>query len=78
MDPTPATPTPFDSLTERELHIARRLALGERNADIAQDLRISTKTVDTHRAHILDKLECANNVILARLAIRVGFVSATD
>lgn len=67
---------PFDRLTPRELLIARRLAVGERNSEIAETLQISTKTVDTHRSNILHKLECRNNVDLARLAIRVGLVSA--
>lgn len=64
----------FPTLTGRERAIARELALGEKNADIAARLGISVKTVDTHRAHILKKLECRNNVDLARLAIRKGFV----
>ncbi len=61
-------------LTKRELQVAVALAYGRRNADIASALSISIKTVDTHRQHILKKLEIKNNVELARLAIRDGMV----
>lgn len=69
-DASPADP--FSALTARETEVARRLALGAKNGEIAADLNISIKTVDTHRSHILAKLGCRNNVELARLAIRRG------
>jgi len=65
---------PFPALTDRERAVALLLALGEKNAEIAAALGISIKTVDTHRGHILKKLKCRNNVDLARLAIREGYV----
>lgn len=64
----------FEDLTTRERAVARLLAIGERNSDIADVLEISIKTVDTHRGHILKKLKLRNNVDLAREALRYGFV----
>jgi len=66
---------PFDKLTPRELAVAGSLALGLKNSEIAEELHISVKTVDTHRAHVLKKLGLRGNVDLARLAIREGIVS---
>lgn len=65
----------FDDLTPRERTIALALAGGLRNRDIADELKISVKTVDTHRGHILKKLKVANNVTLCRLAIRLGLIT---
>lgn len=61
-------------LTPREMEVARALAYGLPNRKIAAELGISIKTVDTHRAHVLRKLAVRNNVQLARLAIRRGWV----
>lgn len=65
-------PSPFDALTTREKQVAEALALGHKNAEIAEALQVSVKTVDTHRGHVLKKLSCRNNVELARLAISLG------
>lgn len=73
VDDTPSNP--FDNLTSREKQVATFLCDGLRNAEIAEKLDISTKTVDTHRGHLLAKLSCRNNVELVRLAIRHGFVT---
>lgn len=50
------------------------LAMGATNRLIAETFGISIKTVDTHRGHIMKKIECANNVELARQALREGAV----
>lgn len=63
---------PFDALTERERQVAENLALGAKNGEIANIMNVSVKTVDSHRAHVLKKLGCRNNVELCRLAIRQG------
>ena len=65
----------FGTLTPRQLQVAAMLALGRTNASIARELGISVKTVDTHRQDIMLKLELANNVELARAALRVGLVT---
>jgi DNA-binding NarL/FixJ family response regulator len=72
---TPSVPEPFDLLTPRELQIATRLAIGATNSEIADELDISVKTVDTHRMHVMRKVEARNNVALARLALRVGLTT---
>lgn len=75
--PTPTVvpaPSVFTKLTARERDIALRLASGATNREIAGVLNISIKTVDTHRGHVLKKLECKNNVALCRLLIREGLV----
>lgn len=49
-------PPPAEKLTPREEEVLRRLARGYTNPEIAAELVISLKTVETHRAHILGKL----------------------
>ena len=78
-EPTSTTPdNPFEDLTPRELEVARALALGAKNSQIAENMKISVKTVDTHRSHILGKLGIHGNVALARMAIRFGIVSLDE
>ncbi len=67
--------TPLSVLSARELEVADLLARGAPNREIAKALGISIKTVDTHRAHVLKKLDCANNVALCRRMIREGRVA---
>ncbi len=62
-------------LTAREYQVAVRLAAGKTNREIADDLEISIKTVDTHRANVLAKLELRNNVALAHFAIQQGWIT---
>ena len=59
-------------LTERERAVLRLLAQGRRTKDIAQDLGISTKTVETYRGRIMLKLGIDNLAGLVRFAIRAG------
>jgi len=66
---------PIKPLTPREMSIAKMLAVGMTNREIAVALHISLKTVDTHRAHVLVKLRLENNVKLARHALRMGWVN---
>lgn len=65
----------ISALTRRELEVVRLLALGHKNCEIAAQLGISIKTVDTHRGHALAKLGVRNNVELARRALQVGLVT---
>jgi len=62
--------SPVDSLTDRELDVFRRIGQGQQNRQIAQDLNISLKTVQTHCAHIKEKLGFANAAVLMREAVR--------
>lgn len=64
----------WPELTMREAEVAAGLVAGKRNSQIADDLGISVKTVDTHRLHVLKKLQCANNVALVHVAYSRGYV----
>jgi len=61
---------PIDSLTDRELEILERVGRGEEVKTIAKTLHISPKTVETHRAHIKEKLRLTNARQVARFAVQ--------
>jgi len=65
---------PEDPLTPREQQIVKLIAESHTNRQIAELLTISEKTVETHRANILEKLGMRDRVELTRYAIRRGFV----
>jgi DNA-binding NarL/FixJ family response regulator len=65
-----------DKLSEREREVLCRLAQGQRAKDIARDLGISVKTVETHRSRLMLKLGIDNLVGLVKFAIRAGLVSS--
>jgi NarL family two-component system response regulator LiaR len=68
--PQPQGPT--ESLTDREIDVARRVAEGRSNQEIAQELVISEKTVKTHVSNILAKLRLSDRTQLAIYVIRSG------
>jgi len=57
-------------LTDRELEVLRLIGQGKDTQQIAADLHISTKTVDTHRAHLREKLGLKNGTELIHYAVR--------
>jgi DNA-binding NarL/FixJ family response regulator len=65
---------PEDPLTPRELQVVKLIAEGYTSDEIASELVISRKTVDHHRARVLDKLGMRNGAELTRYAIRRGLV----
>jgi two-component system response regulator NreC len=65
---------PPDGLTERELDVLRMIALGHTNAEIADQLFLSVRTVETHRAHIQQKLSLGSRSELVRYALAHGLV----
>ncbi len=65
---------PEDPLTARELEVVKLIAEGHTSEEIAAELVLSKKTVERHRANILDKLGMRNRVDLTRYAIRRGLV----
>jgi len=65
---------PPDDLTERELEILRLIALGHTNAEIAGQLYLSVRTVETHRAHIQQKLRLGSRAELVRYALDHGLL----
>jgi two-component system, NarL family, response regulator NreC len=70
MAAAPATPSgPPGDLTERELDVLRLIALGHTNVEIAEQLYLSVRTVETHRAHIQQKLGMSSRAQLVRYAL---------
>ncbi|HEX5900509.1 MAG TPA: response regulator transcription factor [Solirubrobacteraceae bacterium] len=67
---------PPDDLTEREVEVLRLIALGHTNAEIAAELYLSVRTVESHRAHIQQKLGRSTRAELVRYALDHGFVGA--
>ena len=67
-------PLPEDPLTPREQEVVKLVAEGYTNKQIAETLVISEKTVERHRANILDKLGMRDRVELTRYAIRHGLI----
>ncbi len=65
---------PPDGLTEREVGILRLIALGHTNAEIAEQLYLSVRTVESHRAHIQQKLGRTTRAELVQYALAKGFV----
>jgi DNA-binding NarL/FixJ family response regulator len=63
-----------DPLTPREVEIVKLVAEGNTTDEIAGTLVISSKTVENHRSHILEKLGMRDRVELTRYAIRRGLV----
>lgn len=63
-------------LTPRQRDILRRIAEGNSTKEIAYDLGLSSKTVETHRAQLMDRLGIHDVAGLVRFAIRIGLVSA--
>jgi DNA-binding NarL/FixJ family response regulator len=67
--------TSLDPLTPREIEVVKLVAEGHTSDEIAGMLFISRKTVDRHRANILEKLGMRDRVDLTRYAIRRGLIS---
>ena len=65
---------PPDDLTEREAEILRLIALGHTNTEIAQQLFLSVRTVESHRAHIQSKLRRTSRADLVRYALDHGMM----
>jgi two-component system, NarL family, response regulator NreC len=70
----PAPSGPPDGLSERELEVLRLIALGHTNVEIGEQLYLSTRTVETHRAHIQQKTRASSRAELVRYAIDHGLI----
>ena len=64
-----------NDLTKREQEVLALVASGKSNQEVADDLFISIKTVDTHKNHILDKLGLKNTAELVKYAIKNNLIS---
>ena len=71
---TGKTETPFDLLTDREREVLQLIAEGNTNREVAKLLFISVKTVEAHRAHIMQKLNIHEIAKLVKYAIQKGLV----
>lgn len=65
---------PLASLGERDLELLRLLALGHTNREIGEQLSLSVRTVETHRAHIQQKLSISSRPDLTRYALANGLI----
>lgn len=63
-----------DTLTDREAEVLKLIALGYTNREIADQLFLSVRTVESHRAHIQQKLELTSRAELVRYALDSGLV----
>lgn len=64
-------------LTSRELEVLQLIAEGNANKQIAADLGISIKTVEKHRAHVMEKLDIHDTAGLTRHAIAAGIIESS-
>lgn len=67
-------PSRTDDLSDREREVLRLIALGHTNAEIAEQLYLSIRTVESHRAHIQQKLRLSSRAELVRYALERGMV----
>jgi DNA-binding NarL/FixJ family response regulator len=67
----------LDPLSDRERDVLHLLALGHTNQEIGKQLYISVRTVDTHRAHIMSKLQLKTRAELVLFALANGLIGAT-
>jgi len=72
----PAEPSgPPDDLTDREVEILRLIALGHTNSVIAEQLYLSVRTVESHRAHIQHKIRLTSRAELVGYALEHGLMA---
>jgi len=69
-------PGPPDGLSQREVQVLTLIALGHTSAEIAETLSLSVRTVETHRAHIQQKLRLGSRAMLVRYALEHRLVQA--
>jgi DNA-binding NarL/FixJ family response regulator len=65
-----ADKAPHDRLSDREYHLLCLIAKGKNTKEIAAELSLSIKTIGTHRASLLDKMEMKSNAELTHYAIQ--------
>ena len=70
----PSEPTADDELTQRQIEILKLIAKGRASKEIAFELGLSSKTVDVHRARIMDRLRLNDIASLTLYAVRKGLI----
>ena len=74
----PAPEARDDDLSARETEVLKLIALGHTNTEIAEQLYLSVRTVESHRAHIQQKLRLSTRAELVRHALEQGLVDLTN
>ena len=69
-----AQKAPHETLSDREFDVLRRLAAGESVSDVAAALKLSVKTISTHKANGMSKMGLANQSELVRYALKHGLI----
>jgi DNA-binding NarL/FixJ family response regulator len=69
---------PLEKLTRRQIEVLRLVAEGHRTRAIANQLKLSVKTVESHRGEVMKRLGIHDVVSLVRYAVRIGLISAAD
>ncbi len=68
-------PTGLDLLSPRQREILQLIAEGKSTRDIAEALHLSVKTIETHRAQLMERLEIYDTASLVKYALRKGLIS---
>lgn len=69
---------PYDRLSTRERQVLQLIAEGKTNRKIAEELKLSVKTVDTHRMRLMRKLDIHDQTALVKLAVARGIVTVDE
>lgn len=70
----PSPRGPVDDLSPREREVLRLLALGYTNQEIAKELVVSVRTVESHRSHVMTKLRANSRAEMVRHALNAGLL----
>jgi DNA-binding CsgD family transcriptional regulator/CheY-like chemotaxis protein len=65
---------PHETLSDREFQVMRLIAAGKKSSEIAEELSVTTSTVNTYRMRIFEKMKMQSNVELARYALEHGLI----
>jgi DNA-binding NarL/FixJ family response regulator len=76
--PLNVNPSPSDQLTPREHELLQFISKGHTNAEIAELMNVSIKTVERHRTNLMTKLDARNIVELIRVAVRHKLIILDD
>jgi DNA-binding NarL/FixJ family response regulator len=74
VEPDTDSVLPSSSLTPREIEVVRLLADGRSNKEVASTLGVSTRTIESHRNHIMNKMNFSSFSELIRFAVRTNIV----
>jgi two-component system response regulator NreC len=70
----PPSQGPVGELSPREREVLRLLALGYTNQEIAKELVVSVRTVESHRSHVMNKLRANSRAEMVRFALQAGLL----